>query len=67
MTWSIAGLACDFVGALMLVWPVVRPWGRRHFDTSEYVRSWKTQLGAGLLLLGFVFQGYGTYLGGGGR
>jgi hypothetical protein len=31
--WSIAGLVCDFIGALILVWPAIRFWGGHHFDT----------------------------------
>ncbi len=64
--WSIAGLVCDLLGALILVWPVLQP-GRRGFDTMDYVQSWKTRGGAVLLLLGFVLQAVGAYLSGGQR
>jgi class 3 adenylate cyclase len=57
------------LGALLLVWPVLRPAGRygSRFDTTDYVESWKTRGGAILLLLGFWLQAFGTYLGGGQR
>jgi hypothetical protein len=66
---SIVGLLCDLVGALLVVWPVLRPAGRSgsRFDTTDYVRSWKTRGGAILLVLGFWLQGFGTYLGAGQR
>jgi hypothetical protein len=66
---SIVGLLCDFVGALLLLWPVLRPAGRSgsRFDTRDYVRSWKTRAGAILLVLGFWLQGLGIYLLGGGQ
>jgi hypothetical protein len=66
---SIVGLLCDLFGALLLVWPVLRPVGRygSRFDTTDYVQSWKTRAGAILLLLGFWLQAFGTYLGGGQR
>jgi hypothetical protein len=67
--WSIVGLMADFVGAMLLLWPMIRP-GRfsRRFDTAEYVQSPKTRGGALLLLFGFALQAIGVYLSGyGGR
>jgi hypothetical protein len=36
----------------------------RHFDTAEYVQSWKARSGAILLLLGFALQALGACLSG---
>jgi hypothetical protein len=59
----MAGLVCDFVGAAVLIWPAV--WGPRGgFETMEYLRSPQSRCAAALVLLGFIAQGIGAYLGG---